>query len=257
MRVIGVLDLAGGRAVHARAGERARYLPILQVAGEPIDDANPSEVADVYVERLGLRELYAADLDAIAGRTPQEAAIRNAAARAPLWLDAGISSASGARRARALGAERVVMGLETLRRFDDLRLAADAVGGERLAFSLDLRDGRPLATAMDTPAGITSEGIARRAADQGIETMIVIDLSRVGTRQGPDYALIERLRRLVPGHTLVAGGGVLGPADLRTLTDCGCDAVLVANALHDGTLSPEQIRAVTSLPLTARRRQNF
>ena len=55
MRVIGVIDVRGAQAVHARAGQRDQYKPI----GDAV------ELARTYVDRHGLSELYVADLNAI------------------------------------------------------------------------------------------------------------------------------------------------------------------------------------------------
>ena len=67
MQVIGVVDVLGGQAVHACAGHRERYVPVESVAGFPIPRGDALALARAYVERLGLSELYAADLDAILG----------------------------------------------------------------------------------------------------------------------------------------------------------------------------------------------
>ena len=67
-RLIPVLDLKAGRPVHAIGGNRAHYEPlrsILHPAG-----ADPVELARACRDRLGLRELYVADLDAILGAAP-------------------------------------------------------------------------------------------------------------------------------------------------------------------------------------------
>ena len=64
MRIIGVIDILDGRAVHARAGNRSAYAPIERAAGVRID-GNVEALARVYVETLGVKELYVADLDAI------------------------------------------------------------------------------------------------------------------------------------------------------------------------------------------------
>ena len=45
MRVVGVLDLAGGRAVHAVAGHRERYAPVTAVAGASIRPGDALAVA--------------------------------------------------------------------------------------------------------------------------------------------------------------------------------------------------------------------
>src|SRR5688572_1909740 len=71
MRVLGVVDLAGGRAVHARGGVRARYAAVTAVAGAPIEPGSALTLARAYVHTLGVGELYAADLDAIAARSAE------------------------------------------------------------------------------------------------------------------------------------------------------------------------------------------
>src|SRR5436309_13381707 len=67
MQVIGVLDLLGGLAVHARAGRRESYAPVATIAGSRIEPGDALAVARAYVDRLGLTELYVAHLDAILG----------------------------------------------------------------------------------------------------------------------------------------------------------------------------------------------
>lgn len=242
MRVIGVLDLLGGRAVHARAGRRAAYAPVRAAAGVPVD-GDARALAQTYRDVLGVRELYAADLDAIQGGPPQQALVRDVAALGvPLWLDAGVADARSAHTARALGAARVVVGLETLGGYDALAAICAAVGGERVAFSLDLRDGRPL-LAPALAASLTAEerspaALAAWAADAGAGAVIVLDLARVGTGTGLDLAVLGQVRAAAPAVTLLAGGGVRGPADLARLGDAGCDGALVASALLDGRLGP-------------------
>ena len=254
MRVIGVLDLLGGRAVHARAGQRERYRPVRAVAGEPIGDGDPLALARAYIDRLGVSELYAADLDAILGRTPQDALVaRLAATGAPLWLDAGVSSGRRARQVLAVGATRVVVGLETLPSWDALRAVSDEAGGDRVAFSLDLANGEPIfsSAAGATIPGEAADRVAARAAWAGVGGMIVIDLARVGTGRGPDTGLIARMRDVAPGLTLVGGGGIRGLEDLRRLAAAGCDGALVATALHDGRLDGGGVAAAGRLPANA------
>ena len=44
-----------------------------------------------------------------------------------------------------------------------------------------------------------------------------------------------------PDVELVAGGGIRGVEDLLRLAEAGCDAVLVASALHDGRITIEDL----------------
>jgi phosphoribosylformimino-5-aminoimidazole carboxamide ribotide isomerase len=259
MRVIGVIDLLAGRAVHARGGQRERYRPVRIAAGSPIAPGDALALARAYVERTGISELYVADLDAIAAALadaladdhlcikaagPQDALVAAVATLdAPLWLDAGVSSPDRARHAITLGAAHVIVGLETLASYDALKRTCDAVGGDRVAFSLDLRHGEPILGSHGIPPGEPPQILAARAADMGAAAVIVLDLARVGTGAGLDLRVIERVRTSTPGLTLLAGGGVRGLEDLRGLGDAGCDAALVATALQDGRLGAKDVLA--------------
>jgi phosphoribosylformimino-5-aminoimidazole carboxamide ribotide isomerase len=236
MRVIGVIDLLAGRAVHARGGVRERYEPVAAVAGSFIAAGSADALARAYVDRLGVAEIYVADLDAILGRTPQDALVRElSTAGVPLWLDAGIATADRARHVVGLGAAHVIVGLETLDSYASLDAICAGLGAGQVAFSLDLRAGQPVATARGLPAA-SAESAAARAAEGGVGAIIVLDLARVGTASGADVATIARVRRAVPHVTLLAGGGVRHAEDLRQLADAGCDGALVATALHTGAL---------------------
>ncbi len=252
MRIVGVVDLLAGRAVHARAGQRDTYQPVQSVAGTAIESGEA--LARAYVERLGLRELYAADLDAISGGAPQDALVGAVAAvGAPMWLDAGVSSADRARHALAIGATRVVVGLETLASYEALGEICAAVGGNRVAFSLDLREGEPLvASGSSIRRGEPAHLMAARAAHSGAGAVIVIDLARVGTGRGLDLTLIERVREAAPDLTLLAGGGITGLEDLARLADAGCDGALVATALHDGRIGVREVTAAHRHPSFSR-----
>jgi len=246
VRIIGVLDLANGRAVHARAGRRAEYAELRQAAGVIID-GDARTLAAVYRERLGLDELYAADLDAITTGRPQQPIVRELAATSPLWLDAGIGSVDAAVDATATGAAGIIVGLETLPSFDTLAAICSTVGSARVAFSLDLRDGRPLHRMASIPGDIAPRTLAARAVDAGVSAVIVLDVARVGTGTGLDLELIADVRRSISGLTLLAGGGVRGPADLARLAAHGCDGALVATALHDGRLTAADVTAARRL----------
>jgi len=258
MRVIGVIDLAAGRAVRARAGMRETYRAVDDFAGQPLDAGDALALARAYVERADIAELYVADLGAISAATaripledrsgapaagPHDALVAAVAALgAPLWLDAGVWSPDRAHHALALGAAHVIVGLETLPSYDALKRTCAAVGGGRVAFSLDLRDGEPIPASREIPRE-PAPLLAARAVDMGAGAVIVLDLARVGTGAGLDLTVIERVRAATPNVTLLAGGGVRGVADLRRLADAGCDGALVATALQAGVLQAADVVA--------------
>ena len=240
MRVIPVIDLKGGSAVHAVRGQRERYRPLRSglVAG-----SDPLRVARAFRGELGLGELYVADLDAIAGGPLHRDALAALAREARVMVDAGVTDAAAVRPLLQLGAARVVIGTETLAEPAALgRLRADLPDAP-LVLSLDLRGDRVL-----TPdAGLGRLGAAEALAllgQSGVSEVIVLDLARVGSGTGPDVALVRDLCARFPDVELLAGGGVRDLADLCALAEAGAAGALVATALHHGAIGRGELRAL-------------
>jgi phosphoribosylformimino-5-aminoimidazole carboxamide ribotide isomerase len=215
LRVVGVIDLKDGTAVHAVRGERERYRPL----GDPLSLAR----------RFALEELYVADLDAITGAGGNDAVIRALAREARVMVDAGVSEPERARALLDLGVDRVVVGTETLADADALDRLPDAV------LSVDLRDGR---TVSPDPrlAGMPALDAIALLRRFGLREVIVLDLARVGSGAGPDVEAIAEIHAAFPQLALLAGGGVRDAGDLRALEDAGAAGALVATALHRGVI---------------------
>jgi phosphoribosylformimino-5-aminoimidazole carboxamide ribotide isomerase len=245
MMLIPVLDLMHGRAVQARAGDRSRYPPV-ESELTPGRRGDALALVEAYRDVLGARECYVADLDAIEGRARRpdlHRELARAAAPCALTVDAGIADPGAALDLLATGVGRVVVGLETLRRMEDLAAIVDAVGRERVIFGLDLRLGRPMLHPANQDPERTATDIAARAVAAGARTLLVLDVGRVGTAGGVDLGLLEGLRRRFPSERLLAGGGVADRSDLGRIRDAGCDGVLLATALHTGRIGAADVLA--------------
>jgi phosphoribosylformimino-5-aminoimidazole carboxamide ribotide isomerase len=249
MRIIPVLDLSRGVAVHARAGDRARYQPV-RSALAPRSLGDPRTLLEGYRQRLGVRECYVADLDAIQGERPQLELIEELAPLAgTLLVDGAVTDPEAARALLGRGVARVVVGLETMRGVGDLAAIVSAVGGDRVVFSLDLRHGRPVVhPGLQPLAASDAESLAVRAVEAGAGAVLLLDLGRVGTGGGVDLRLLGLLRRAVGSTELLAGGGVRTRRDLDRIRDAGCDAVLVASALHAGEIGADDVAALAADP---------
>ena len=226
----------------ARGGRREAYAPVRSQLVDGGAASDPVVLARAYRDVLGCDEWYVADLDALAGGPVQRALLGALAGlRGRLLVDAAVTTPDRARELVADGAARVVVGLESLPSFDALGLIAGAVGPERTAFSLDLRDGAPLAEAW--LSGTPLE-LARAAVTAGAGAIIALDLARIGSGRGVEPVLVEALRHAFPQVELLAGGGIGAPRELERLADAGLDGVLVASALHDGRIKRDDVAAI-------------
>jgi phosphoribosylformimino-5-aminoimidazole carboxamide ribotide isomerase len=244
MRVIPVIDLKSGAAVHAVRGERERYRPLRSrlVAG-----SDPVAVAHAVREAFGLDELYVADLDAIAGGPGQRQIVAALAREARVMVDAGVREVGAVRALLVVGAASVVIGTETLTDGAALEQLRAAIPDARLVLSLDLRAERVLSPDAEL-AGLGAAEALAHLMPYGVREVIVLDLARVGSRAGPDVALVRELHTRFPELELLAGGGVRHVGDLRALADAGATGALVATALHGGAIGADELSALTRPP---------
>jgi HisA/HisF family protein len=238
MRVVGVIDLKDGTAVHAVRGERERYRPVRGAIGG--DDGDALALARGFRAELGLDDLYVADLDAIVGDGENGATIGALAREGRVMVDAGVSDTARARALLDLGAHRVIVGTETLPGPDALdRLLAELPDGA-LVLSIDLREGRLLSPDPQL-VGLPALDAVARLHRAGLREAIVLDLARVGSGSGPDVALIAEIHAAFPDLELLAGGGVRDVDDLRALEAAGAAGALVATALHRGVIGAREL----------------
>jgi phosphoribosylformimino-5-aminoimidazole carboxamide ribotide isomerase len=248
MRIIPVIDLMQGTVVRGIAGKREEYRPVVSTLCK---GSSPGEVGEALA-RLGFQEVYVADLDAIAGAEPDWGAYSTLMDQGlQVLVDAGAgtrqrvaSLANFTHDNQLLGA--VIVGLESLASEVELAASIVMVSRHRLVFSLDLRSGVPITRANDW-RDLAADTIAERVARLGIRRMIVLDVAQVGVDAGIcTGALCRRLRASYPSLEIISGGGVRHVDDLTELAEAGCDAALVASALHDGRLTATDLRRFTS-----------
>ncbi len=237
MEIIPVIDLMGGRVVHAKAGLRDFYEPIKSVLTCATDLS--SVVADLNIF-FPFNTVYIADLDAILGKELVLEQYQQLAVDFPnisFWLDAGIREENDLARLFNIEGIRPVLASETLHNITLLP------GDGETILSLDFRQGQFL-------------GDHSLWEDKNLwpHQVILMQLDYVGTRQGPDMDLLKKVMDKNKRVDVVMAGGVRGGKDLELLKEAGVAKVLVASALHDGGLSRAMLEAITkkALPLNAK-----
>ena len=238
MRVVPVIDLKGGVAVHAVRGDRERYRPLRSRIAEGSD---PVHLACTVRDRFGLDELYVADLDAIAGGPGSADVVTALAREGRVMVDAGTATVARVARLLELRVARVVIGTESLPGAEAFRRLRAELPEAPLVLSLDLRGGR-LVSPDPGLRGLTAIEALAPFAEAGAREAIVLDLTRVGSGEGPDATLMGELHARFPEVELLAGGGVRHGADLHELAGAGVSGALVATALHGGAIAPGDLR---------------
>ena len=231
--VLPVIDLMGGQVVHARAGRRSEYRPLVSQWCKQAHD--PLILIAALRQQFGISEYYLADLDALEGRSPQSGMITQLIqAGIHLWLDAGISSVSKAQEWLSMGVDRVIIASESLPSLSTLHELFHSQYADRLIFSLDLVAGRlrsrPDVFPDEEPLAVVGEII--RA---GCRQLIILDTAVVGTSHGPTtVSLCREILARHPHCKIISGGGVRNRIDITQLEEAGVERVLVSTWLHQG-----------------------
>ncbi len=200
-------------------------------AEETVYADDPVAVARAFAS-VGAEWIHVVDLDAARTGEPANLAVIEAiAAAVPARIQAGggIRSLESAGALLLAGAARVVIGT----------LCAAHPG--RVAVGLDAR-GRDVATRGWTAAsGHDLLDLAARFEDRGVSALIVTEIGRDGTMDGPD---LDQLGAVLGVTTLpvIASGGVGRLEDLAALADLASDGrtlagVIVGRALYEGRFS--------------------
>jgi phosphoribosylformimino-5-aminoimidazole carboxamide ribotide isomerase len=238
LKIIPVIDILNGAAVHAVRGRRKEYQPLKSIL---CDYAEPIAVASAF-KRCGFEELYIADLDAIMGYGENFSVLEEIAEKTGLRLmvDAGVSDLNQAQQVFWYKVSKVIVGTETLTDLGFVKQAIESFGSDRVVVSLDLKAGKVLSKS-ESLQSMSALELTCQFQGVGVGELIVLDLARVGSGEGVDFALIKLLLDNLKVKVLV-GGGVNSMKDLETLRDMGVYSVLLATALHSGKITPENLK---------------
>jgi imidazole glycerol-phosphate synthase subunit HisF len=223
-RVIPSLLLRNGRLVKGEHYQHHR------------DAGHPPTTARAH-NAQGADELLLLDVDASReGRGPDLKAVRAVAAECfmPLTFGGGIDSVERARECIAAGADKIMV---TSTAADDPELInrlAHAFGSQAVVLGIDVdeRDGRRVRYDHRNHQTISGDWLAwaREGASRGAGEVRLMDVSREGTRRGPDLAFLSAARAAI-NLPLVVEGGAGSLDDLADMLATGADAVAVGALL--------------------------
>ena len=238
MTILPVLDILEGQVVRGIAGQRSEYRPIIsRLTGS----SDPIEVARAIYRAYGLRRFYLADLDAILAQRPNLMLYRQLIEDGfELLVDAGIRDCDDATNVRSAGVTGLVVGLETCRSPGELADICRIT--DEVVFGLDLLLGKPRTCTHSIDWNEIPCEIVRQAVASGVKAVLPLDLSDVGMGTGGSTdSICRQMRAEFPAIRLITGGGVRDRGDLIRIRGLGVDEILIASALHDGRLGPDDI----------------
>ncbi len=226
MEVIPAVDIKGGRCVRLYQGDYGR---------ETVYSDSPVDVALRWVE-MGAARIHVVDLDAAKAGAPvnhDTAGEIAAAVPVPVQLGGGVRSLETAARAAALGISRVIIGTAAARDTGLVRSVCEALGPERVAVSVDARDGYVALNGWTETTRLRVPEMLERLEATGARRFIYTDISRDGTLTEPNWDEIVKVHRSA-GLEMIVAGGVSAIGHLLRLREIGVEAAIVGKAVYTG-----------------------
>ena len=227
MLIIPVIDLSKGLVVHAKQGLRNTYEPVSSTLST---SPEPRNVLSSYLELYPFKTIYIADIDAIQNTGSNEKLILELATeykQCEFWLDAGIEILN--KKISSLPDNiKLILGSENkLIEHEFIELMNERPD---LILSLDFNDQGLIENQylMDNPSIWPQQ-------------LIVMSLPQVGSNRGVDKECLSTILNVAENKAVYAAGGVRNIDDLTQLKSMGAKGVLLATALHNGTITKEDL----------------
>jgi phosphoribosylformimino-5-aminoimidazole carboxamide ribotide isomerase len=234
------IDLRGGRAVRLLRGD---------YAAETVYSDDPVAVARSF-EAAGARWIHVVDLDAArsgeAGNLDLVAAVAKSVT-SKVETGGGVRSVEAAERLIDAGVARVVVGTAAVERPELVAELAARFPG-RVAVGLDARGRQVAVKGWTETTGADLVELAQRFEGAGISALIVTEIGRDGTMEGPD---LDQLAAVLDatGIDVIASGGVgtlddiIALARLRAGADRSLAGIIVGRAIYEGRFTVEEALA--------------
>jgi phosphoribosylformimino-5-aminoimidazole carboxamide ribotide isomerase len=236
MELLPAIDLRQGRVVRLVRGDDALRRTY---------DVEPEAALAAYAA-AGVERVHVVDLDAAFGEAPQRALVARLAAApgAPrIELGGGLRDREAVEWAFQAGVERVVVTSMLVREPALFAALARAHPG-RMVAALDVEDGAVRHSGWTASAGRSIEEICHELRPLPLAAVLVTDIARDGTLEGPNLDLARAIGRLA-GAPAILSGGVRSLEDLaRARAVPEIAAAIVGRALYDGALDLRRALAV-------------
>ena len=230
MLIIPAIDLHKGKCVRLTQGRKE---------AATVYDRDPIQVAKDF-ELAGAQLLHIVDLDAAFsdGPSPNRPLLLEIirAIQIPVQFGGGLRNSDDVKEVIDLGVKRAIIGTLAVESPETLKELVDIFGGDRVAVSIDAKDGEVMARGWERGGKIKAVDLARTVAKAGIERIIYTDVARDGMLAGLNIDQTVRIAR-ESGLKVTASGGVSSVEDIKRLNQLkksGVDSVIIGKALYEG-----------------------
>lgn len=133
------------------------------------------------------------------------------------------------------GSSRVILGTSAI---EDVNFLKEVVKtyGEKIAVSIDCKDGFLCGRGWLSNTSINYLDFAKKLEDIGVKNIIVTDISKDGTLEGPNLDMLKELKNFV-NIDITASGGIRDIYNIKELKRLNVYGAITGKAIYKNTLS--------------------
>lgn len=228
-------------------------LPAIDIIdGKPVrlyqGDYNKKEIVaeDVFqtaksFEDMGAEYVHLVDLDGAKSGSNEnhELVIKIAKElKIPVELGGGIRSFETIKYLLDNGVSRVILGTIAMEDEDLLKKAIETYG-DKIAVGIDCKDGKVYGRGWLAGSDLDYIDFAKKMESLGVKNIIVTDISKDGTLEGPNVEMLRKLKETV-SIDITASGGIKDIENIKELIDIDLYGAITGKAIYAKTLSLEE-----------------
>lgn len=227
MIILPAIDIRDGKCVRLYKGifEKSEV-----VAESPLETAKAFEEA-------GAEYIHVVDLDgALKGDVVNievvKSIVRNV--KVPIELGGGIRSMKTVDKLIEVGVKRVILGTAAL---NDKVFVKEAVRkyDDKIAVGIDAKDGFVAINGWLNVSKVNYIEFAKLMEYIGVKNIILTDISKDGTLEGPNFNMLQRLKESVKCN-ITASGGVKSIDNILELNAMNIYGTIVGKAIYSGNI---------------------
>lgn len=234
MLVIPAIDLKDGQAVRLYKGDYNQ---------KTVYSNNPEELAKEF-ETMGAKWLHVVDLDgAKDGKCINLETIRKIKQTTNMSLELG----GGIRNMETValyldevGIDRVILGTAAINDPQFLKEAISKYGAKKIVVGVDVKNGYVSTSGWLKTSDVPYLDFIKELEKIGVEYIVVTDISKDGTLQGPNFKMYEQIAS-VSKINFVVSGGIKDKQNILDVAKKDYYACIVGKAYYEGKVDLKEV----------------
>jgi len=205
---------------------------------------NPFDQAKIFFEN-GFKNIHIVDLDgALHGQSSNSNIVKEILRNLKLKIQigGGIRTIDDIENWVNSGVDKVIIGTAAVENKDLLKTACEQFK-DKIAISLDVKDGRIFLSGWKKQTNILAADFVKEIKNFGVSRIIYTDINKDGTKKGPNIKDTIELSSKVKIPFIISGGvsSIEDIKRIKSISNSNIEGVIVGKSIYDGDIKINEL----------------